>query len=346
MGSSGEHPFLTRTISRRSFAAGTLATGSLLALGLRAGTVSAATFGPGDQVQTTDYVNYRDAPGLSSNVYVVLPPNTFATVQDSGTAKDGYIWYLVRTATGGPSPTGYIAGDFLALRSSGGNFNVGDWVYVNSGPLNMRRDPGLNGAIIRTLATGETGQITAGASSVDGYTWYQLQTSAGDFGWVVQDFLSLGSAPPSGKFSVGDWIYVNSGPLNMRQDPGLSGAIIRTLPTGTTGQITAPESDVDGYIWYQIQISTGEFGWVVQDFLSAGSPPSNVQVGDTIKVVDGPLNIRSGPGSSYGVIDTAATGAIATVVDGPTSANGYTWIKINGNLLAVGWVAFEFCAVV
>ena len=98
----------------------------------------------------------------------------------------------------------------------------------------------------------------------------------------------------------------------------------------------------------QIEIITGELGWVVQDFLSAGDPPPSggVSVGDTIKVVDGPLNIRSGAGTGYSVVDVAATGAVATVTAGPTSANGYTWVKIHGNLLVDGWVAFDFCKVV
>lgn len=427
MRSAGEFPFLTRRMNRRSFAAGTLATGGLLAAGLsRAATVAAASFGPGDQVVTTDYTNYRDAPGLNSNVLVVLPPNQIAVVQDSGIDKDGYTWYLIRIATGGDNPTGYVAGVLLASNSGGGDFPVGSQIIVNTDALNVRDQP--NGAVINTVYSGAVGDVIgAGVSaggytwiqvafpkiegwvasdfvkaysgggggafkpgdgvlttsavnyrdapglnsnvytvlptgtyavvqdngtSKDGYTWYLVRTSTGGpspTGYLAGEFLELGS-PSGGNFNIGDAVYVNSGPLNFRSSPSLSGTILRTLPTGDTAQVTDGPQSADGYTWYKIEIITGDQGWVVQDFLSAGNPtpPPNggVKVGDTIKVVDGPLNIRSGPGSNYGVVDVAATGAIAKVTDGPTSAGGYTWIKINGNLLAEGWVAFEFCQVV
>lgn len=348
MGSSGEHPFLTRRINRRAFAAGTLATGSLVAAALRLPSVAAASFGPGDQVETTDYVNYRSAPGLNSTVYTVLPPGHYAVVQDSGTVKDGYTWYLIRIATGGDHPTGYVAGDFLKLTSTGNSFSPGDGVVTTSA-VNYRNAPGLSSTVLAVLPQGTYAVVQDNGTDKDGYTWYLIKLASGGpnpTGYVAGEFLALGS-PPSGKFNIGDAVYVNSGPLNFRATPSLSGTILRTLQTDDTGQVTDGPAVADGYTWYQLKISTGEVGWAVQDFLSPGSPPSSgVKVGDTIKVVDGPLNIRSGPGSTYSVIDMAATGAIATVVDGPTSANGYTWIKINGNLLAVGWVAFEFCTVV
>jgi hypothetical protein len=429
MRSDREFPLLTRRISRRSFAAGTLATGGLLIAGLsRADTVAAASFGPGDQVVTTDYTNYRDAPGLNSNVLLVLPPNQIAVVQDSGTAKDGYTWYLIRIATGGDNPTGYVAGALLASNSGGGgDFPVGSQIIVNTDALNVRDQP--NGSVINVVNSGAIGDVTgagvsaggytwikvafpklegwvatdfvkaysggggggafkpgdgvlttsavnyrdapglnsnvyvvlpAGSYAVvqdsgtakDGYTWYLVRTSTGGpspTGYLAGEFLQLGS-PSGGNFNIGDSVYVNSGPLNFRSAPGLNGSILRTLQTGDTGKVTDGPQTADGYTWYKIEVITGEQGWVVQDFLSAGNPtpPPNgsVKVGDTIKVVDGPLNIRSSAGSKSPVIDVAATGAIAKVVDGPLYAQDYTWIKINGNLLAVGWVAFEFCQVV
>ncbi len=350
MSSASEFPFLTSRLSRRAFAAGTLATGGLLAVGLRrAAIVAAASFSAGDQVVTTAAVNYRDAPGLSSNVLLVLPAGHGAVVQGAGIDKDGYTWYLIRIATGGDNPTGYVAGNFLELSGGGGpGFSSGDQVVTTSA-VNYRSAPGLNSSVQRVLPANSYAVVQDSGTSLDGYTWYLIRVATGgDFptGYVAGDFLELGS-PAGGNFNIGDWVYVNSGPLNFRSTPSLSGSVIRTLQTNDIGQVTNGPRAGSGYTWYQIEVITGDVGWVVQDFLTAGDPPSSgVKVGDTIKVVDGPLNIRSGPGSSFGAVDTAATGAIATVTDGPTSANGYTWIKINGNLLEAGWVAFEFCTVI
>ena len=348
---ASEFPFLTNRLSRRALVAGSLATGGLLAVGLRrAAIVAAASFAAGDDVVTTAAVNFRDAPGLSSNVLIVLPEGQTAVVQGDGIDKDGYTWYLIKTVTGVVSPTGYVAGTFLEL--SGGSdskFSSGDQVVTTSA-VNYRSAPGLNSTVYVVLPEGSYAVVQDSGTYQDGYTWYLVRTSTGGpspTGYIAGDFLELGS-PAGGKFNTGDWVYVNSGPLNFRSSPGLSGSVIRTLQTNDIGQVVMGPEDASGYTWYEIEVITGDVGWVVQDFLTAGDPPppsGGVSVGDTIKVVDGPLNIRSGPGSSYGAIDTAATGATATVTDGPTSANGYTWIKINGNQLAVGWVAFEFCTV-
>jgi len=352
MSSAFEGLVLNGRLSRRAFAARAFAGAGLLALGLqRATTVGAASFGPGDEVVTTAAVNYRSAPGLNSEVYLVLPEGQIAVVQDSGTDKDGYTWYLIRIATGGPTPTGYVAGDFLAYDGGGGgDFAAGDEVVTTSA-VNYRSAPGLNSDVYFVLLEGTYAVVQDNGTAKDGYVWYEIRLGTGGAnptGYVAQDFLALGS-PSGGDFNIGDWVYVNSGPLNFRSSPSLSGGIIRTLATNDIGQVVDGPEYGSGYTWYEIEIITGDVGWVVQDFLSAGDPPppsGGVSVGDTIKVVDGPLNIRSGPGSSYGVIDYAATGAIATVTAGPTAANGYTWIKISGNLLADGWVAFEFCEVV
>lgn len=335
---------LSGRLSRRAFTATAVVGGGLLATGMRfAPSARAASFGPGDQVVTTSAVNYRSAPGLNSTVLAVLAAGHAAVVQDSGTNQDGYTWYLIRTATGGDNPTGYVAGDFLALDSGGNAFAPGDGVLTTSA-ANFRTAPGINSSVISVLAQGTYAVVQNNGTYLDGYTWYLVQLSGGGTGYVAGELLELGS-PSGGNFFIGEWVYVNSGPLNFRSSPG--GSIIRTLATDDIGQVIDGPATANGYIWYEIQIITGDVGWVVQDFLSAGDPPGGgVSIGDTIKVVDGPLNIRSGAGSGYSVIDAAATGAIATVIAGPTSANGYTWIKIHGNLLLDGWVAFEFCVVV
>ncbi|MGB3328023.1 MAG: hypothetical protein WBA46_03660 [Thermomicrobiales bacterium] len=337
-------------LNRRAFAAGALVGGGLLVTGLRnSQRASAASFGPGDQVVTTSAVNYRNGPGLSSSVYAVLPAGHAAVIVDSGTSLDGYVWYQIKIATGGPNPTGYVAGDFLALAGDGNRFSPGDGVLTTTA-VNYRTAPGLSSSVYIVLPQGTYSVVQNNGTYMDGYTWYLVRTATGGpspTGYLAGEFLSL-ATPGGGDFSIGQWTYVNSGPLNFRSAPGLGGGVIRTLNTNDIGLVVEGPTTADGYVWYQIELITGARGWVVQNFLNAGDPPPSggVTVGDTIKVVDGPLNIRSGAGSGYSVIDVAATGAVATVTAGPTSANGYTWVKIHGNLLIDGWVAFDFCTVI
>jgi hypothetical protein len=80
--------------------------------------------------------------------------------------------------------------------------------------------------------------------------------------------------------------------------------------------------------------------------LIANNPaPSTFAVGDKIQVADGPLNVRSQPSVSGGLVGELATGTQMCVTGGPQSADGYTWYQINAGG-TVGWVAGNFCTLV
>lgn len=65
-----------------------------------------------------------------------------------------------------------------------------------------------------------------------------------------------------------------------------------------------------------------------------------IEKGDTVLVLDS-LNLRQGSGTSYPVIRTLAPETTATVIDGPRSADGYTWFDIKGDF-GTGWVAADW----
>ena len=58
-------------------------------------------------------------------------------------------------------------------------------------------------------------------------------------------------------------------------------------------------------------------------------------------VADGDLNVRAEAGLDGAIQDQLATGTAATIVAGPTAADGYTWYQLDVNGLS-GWSAGEF----
>jgi hypothetical protein len=73
-------------------------------------------------------------------------------------------------------------------------------------------------------------------------------------------------------------------------------------------------------------------------------PQNKFIIGDRIRVSSGPVNVRSKPSTdrSSKIRGTQATGALGTVIDGPSVASGYTWWKINYNSGADGWSAENY----
>lgn len=180
--------------------------------------------------------------------------------------------------------------------------------------------------------------------------------------------------PPSGgsSYQSGDLIQVTAGPLNMRSGPGTSYGVVTSLGEGTQLCVTGTSVVAGGYEWVPVKItSSGVMGHVAKQFtglLTAGGcaapppppdpepepepeppppAPTGYQNGDKIRVTEGVLNMRSGAGTSYGVILGLQTGTELCVTGASVDSGGYTWVpvKLSGGTTA-GWVAKTFTALV
>ena len=103
--------------------------------------------------------------------------------------------------------------------------------------------------------------------------------------------------------------------LNLRSEPGMSGSVLSCLPRGTVVLVTGSE---DGWykIWYR-----GESGYMSKEYLSfAETAQSQFGTG----TVDGSaVNVRSGPGTGYGVLGQVNEGDTLPVI-GVSGA----WLKV------------------
>lgn len=148
----------------------------------------------------------------------------------------------------------------------------------------------------------------------------------------------------SSAFSPGDTAIVNYGPLNLRSGAGTGYAVIEVLATGDYVEIQDGPYSADGYNWYQVYVdATGSVGFVAGVYLTLASSGGGFTIGDTVYVTSDVLNVRSGPGTGYSVIDVITYGTNGLIVDGPVSANGYIWYEIDyvGGA-SDGWVAGDY----
>jgi uncharacterized protein YraI len=61
-------------------------------------------------------------------------------------------------------------------------------------------------------------------------------------------------------------------------------------------------------------------------------------------VFDGELNLREAPGTGSSVIGVLADGAYVDILDGPESADGYDWVRVNSSRFGSGWCVADFLA--
>lgn len=135
--------------------------------------------------------------------------------------------------------------------------------------------------------------------------------------------------------SVGvDAVISNTGGvgLNLRRDPGLTGAKVTTLPDYAPIKIVGGPTKADGYTWWQVS-SNGQVGWsATGDWLSP-SDSQGVRTGAEVVVSNTGgvgLNLRSEPGLSGSKITTLPEGTRMAVIGGPYHVDGYSWWNVSG----------------
>jgi uncharacterized protein YgiM (DUF1202 family) len=287
----------------------------------------------------------------------------------------------------------------FARAQDSGSIAIGDTVSVDTDGVNIRKTASTSGEIITTVNAGTTLEILDGPTDAGGYTWWMGvvlnadSVDQGITGWVVEDFLTVedvsatptpgtGTTPTPGNtptpkpgvtptatptpgggevtFDTATWVIVVDGPVNLRKNPGLSGAVVRALGTDESASVVNPSelTDRDGYSWINVKTRENETGWLATDFLDplADDPCANnacqpvehqdLLDADAVVVVDGPLNVRSSAAADGTILDTVATGAVLnTAAKGEIkTAGGYDWLKVDYNGQD-GWVAVDFVSV-
>ena len=290
---------------------------------------------------TSSGVRLRSGAGTSFSTLATLSNGTAVTVVTSGTtAANGYNWVNIKVTSSGT--VGWVASDFI---SSGGGSNptwpAGLDVFVNSSAVNVRAT--ANGTIIKTVGYGTGGTTTGGYQTVGGNNWVSVKLDSGESGWIAVQFVSKGNGPGTGTtWPVGTAVQVIQSSLNLRNGASLSSAVLGQYPLNTNAEVLGGPTVADGYSWYRVKIySNGAIGWFVSAGLAKGSASPTT---DRIRVVDGPVNLRSEPGTSKPVVAVLATGEGGDLWSTSSpNVNGYNWIKIRvDSSQKIGWVATNF----
>lgn len=153
--------------------------------------------------------------------------------------------------------------------------------------LNLRDAPGLDGRILATLPAGSVVGFTGFTDGTG--DWVQVDAEGNPVGWVAARFLSnvpatlqvrpadasddeagetdeVAEDVPDDVFSEDVVTATTTVNLNLRDAPGLDGAILGTLPAGSVVGFTG-FMDATGE-WVQVDAEGYPVGWVAASFLS------------------------------------------------------------------------------
>ncbi len=252
--------------------------------------------------------------------------------------------------------------------------------------LNLRDAPGLDGQVLAVLTNGTVVGFTGFTDSTG--DWVQVDSEGNPVGWVAASFLSnipagLQVAPaetddssddeaestedvPDDIFSEDVVTATTIANLNLRDAPGLDGALLETLPFGSVVGFTG-FMDATGN-WVQVDSEGYPVGWVAVSFLSnvpagltvagaEGGADSSDEAGDDAASSEelpedvfsedvvtattiANLNLRDAPGLDGELLDTLPNGSVVGFT-GFMDASG-DWVQVDAEGYPVGWVAASF----
>ena len=312
------------------------------------------------KVINASVLNVRESPSISGRIVHKLNRN-----QVVGIYEELNGWYKIDYIDGVKKKYGYVSKDYISIinenpedEETNGDaetekppvsVNKKGVVKVNSA-LNMRSGPGSNYGVIGTLRNNDEVEII---KEVDG--WYEIKFN-GKVGYVSSQYIKVVDnesseekpvepEKPSVSVNKKGVVKVNSA-LNMRSGPGSNYGVIGTLRNNDEVEII---KEVDG--WYEIKFN-GKVGYVSSQYIKVLDNESNeekpvepekpsVSVNKQgIVKVNSALNMRSGPGSNYGVIGTLRNNDKVEIIK---EVDGWYEIKFNGK---VGYASKSYITIV
>lgn len=226
--------------------------------------------------------------------------------------------------------------------------------FVN-GLCNLRSSPNASSRVITQLNKGDEVEVLR-IEPVGQTAWaYVNCNSRNAIGWVFTSLLDMPSdsmstqptqtvatvppTQPTNSTPVKKGYIANAdGGLNVRQRPSTSAGSVRRIYNGDRVTILE-ELFAEGLQWGRISD-----GWICTNYVvfengnSAASYSSNqsATITGTVNPYSGEINVRSGPGISYGSIGQIAGGETIRIYE-QTNVNGTFWGKTD-----TGWVCMDY----
>lgn len=304
----------------------------------------------------TGALNVRSGPGVTYSVVTVASQGQ--TVQLLGRNANSS-WAKIRLSNGSE---GWVNASLLTPSVAINSLPFADSPAAPEPPvpvapgavLSLRSGPGFNYPVTGSVYQGL--QVTAiGRNAAN--TWLKVRLSDGQEGWIGVQYVQL--SIPIGNLPVMDgttttpsttatatptpptttyWATVNTGAANVRSGPGIGYGIVTVTTQGQYVSLLARNSISS---WAKVQLTNGTVGWINASLLDANVaintlPVENVQTISNSGVVNtSALNVRTGPGLSYGVTAVVYQGQGVALIGRNADSS---WVKVRLTNGTVGWV--------
>ena len=213
---------------------------------------------------------------------------------------------------------------------------------VTSGPLNVRAGAGTTYKVITSLDKGKTITVLTKKEDKNGDLWYKYKIKTLKYGYVNAKFIKLKENTITDKASAFTRkAIVQSSTLKVRAGSGSVYEQLGSLKKNDVIYINRQVEKVSGKIWYRFSYGDTK-GYVNGDYVKLTVIESETDINQKAIVKEGPLNVRTGPGTGYNSLGALAEGKSFQAIQIIKKTNGITWYKYNFSDSKYGYVSGEY----
>ena len=150
-------------------------------------------------------------------------------------------------------------------------------------------------------------------------------------------------ASPDSTRIVTQNVEITGTDVKVRSAPSLVGTEVTRLNKGDIIlRIECSATEVDGYYWDKVVLSTGAKGYIARQYLKQISDVTNC---DTQAFANTSVNLRNGPGTiETTIVATLIKGQSVTIIekDKYNGLNGYNWVRVKLGNGTQGYIANQY----
>lgn len=257
---------------------------------------------------------------------------------------------LMAVSVGAVAITAFSANAAQSTEEVSASVSAGASGYINASDVNLRSGAGTNYSVVTCMA--KNTKFTFVDGKLYNSKWYKIKlTSNSKTGYVTKEYVAVSFSTNTSSVTG----YVSDDYVNLRSGAGTNYSVVDCLRKNT--KLTFVSTSLYNSAWYKVKVtSTAKTGYIKKDYVKKDSQTQPTTKATTpatqpttslssVKghVTDDYVNLRSGAGTSYSVVECMRLNTKFTFVSTKLYNNDWYNIKLTSNS-KTGYVRKDFVA--
>lgn len=257
---------------------------------------------------------------------------------------------LLAVSVGAVAITAFSANAAQTTEEVSASITKGASGYINASDVNLRSGAGTNYSVVTCMA--KNTKFTFVDGKLYNSKWYKIKlTSNSKTGYVTKEYVAVSSSTTTSSVTG----YVSDDYVNLRSGAGTNYSVVDCLRKNT--KISFVSKSLYNSAWYKIKVtSTSKTGYIKKDYVKmdgstqpttkATTPATQPTTSSSVvsgHVTDDYVNLRSGAGTSYSVVECMRLNTKFTFVSTKLYNNDWYNVKLTSNS-KTGYVRKDFVA--